>query len=1155
MNNQTPKSGRPGRFSRRKRERRGFALVLALSLMAFVLVLLLSMTTLVRVESRAAGNQLAELHARQNARLGAMVALGELQKAAGPDRRATGTAALLDDNPESPEINGVAQPHWTGVWDPDEPETPVWLVSRSDPGTAPHPETAPANGIEIVGPASTDASVRVENRTIGEEGSDSFAWWVGDEGVKAKVNTTNPYLAPGATGEEQGLSLQTAQRAAAELLDIDDDGSRIGGAFNPADADLRERLRRLRILTELPLTDADLWTDPLLRRHFHNLTTTSAGLLADSAEGGLRRDLNLAFEMDLADFNADATFAAGGERPFPLENHDIRYMFNETNGRWVRGPTWHLPRNYYRLYKPTDPDRATKENHQGGVRDASGDPVVRARPPYMGDGYRRPRNWADAGRDTLTLNLGDRRNETTRPTAMAIAPVYIRRQLVFSLEAEEVGQNADGDTEYQLILHVDPVETLWNPYNVALEFSNLLSSWNWLNMTADITVDPPDDSRKTILTKFDELGGTRQDEGFMSLETRINGTGRPDGDESERTMRMAPGEIVVFSNTEGETERNDKGITRIYLGPGLGDGVANNIQNSSEGFSRTRLDSENTLERGNRIIVPEGTRIEIEIEGDNDRPMQNRMIFMDVAPQYSMFSQLFFEDSVERPDLSWTIQELNPVPGAPRKTPVGALQIQLKAEDAEDPIPLFAQANPFAGGISPFTDGKGYEEGPDAFEIGLRKITSWNNDLVSIDPPTNRGFWGPSHEDPDISRIPAVELPTAPLLSVASLQHAHVTMLPHQPAHAVANSYASPYIPRDQVRHALATDRGNRTQVDFPYLMNEALFDRYFFSSLAPRPNATGSPSLQDVLDNALADPEGRLPNTRMRLSAGEGETDAGLRDKLLKSDGSPTAEAYRRIAENLLIDGAFNVNSTSVEAWKAVLAGTNQTDVRYRGGTETDAESPLTRYRVPPGPPDEEWRGFNTLSPDQIAGSEEKKEVGLAEAIVREVKERFAQSGGEPAPFFGIADFVNRALADNETGLKGALQAAIDRTNINNGFSKGYQTENRTDLNETDFIHPEALRGPVAAGAPGYLSQRDLLVPLGPTLATRSDTFRIRARGARTNPATGAEETEAWVEMIVQRVPEKVDPAENIGDPDPPGGFGRRFEIVDFRWLSSADI
>ena len=72
----------------------GFALMLALLLMAFMLLLSLSMTTLVEVESRAANNSLHRLHARENARLALMLAIGELQSHVGPDQRVTARADI-----------------------------------------------------------------------------------------------------------------------------------------------------------------------------------------------------------------------------------------------------------------------------------------------------------------------------------------------------------------------------------------------------------------------------------------------------------------------------------------------------------------------------------------------------------------------------------------------------------------------------------------------------------------------------------------------------------------------------------------------------------------------------------------------------------------------------------------------------------------------------------------------------------------------------------------------------------------------------------------------------------------------------------------------------------------------------------------------------
>lgn len=85
----------------------GFALVIALSLMAFVLLLLLSITTLVQVETQSAQIHSSRIKAEHNALLGLEVALGELQKAAGPDRRVSARSEILSPSPSYPRILGV----------------------------------------------------------------------------------------------------------------------------------------------------------------------------------------------------------------------------------------------------------------------------------------------------------------------------------------------------------------------------------------------------------------------------------------------------------------------------------------------------------------------------------------------------------------------------------------------------------------------------------------------------------------------------------------------------------------------------------------------------------------------------------------------------------------------------------------------------------------------------------------------------------------------------------------------------------------------------------------------------------------------------------------------------------------------------------------
>ena len=94
-------------------QRQGFALVIAISLMAFVLLLLLSLTSLVQVEGRSAKIAQSTLAARQNALLGLQEALGTLQQTAGPDQRVTATGSLWS-NPQS------GTEHLVGVWSSED---------------------------------------------------------------------------------------------------------------------------------------------------------------------------------------------------------------------------------------------------------------------------------------------------------------------------------------------------------------------------------------------------------------------------------------------------------------------------------------------------------------------------------------------------------------------------------------------------------------------------------------------------------------------------------------------------------------------------------------------------------------------------------------------------------------------------------------------------------------------------------------------------------------------------------------------------------------------------------------------------------------------------------------------------------------------------
>ncbi|TVP79222.1 MAG: hypothetical protein EA353_06720, partial [Puniceicoccaceae bacterium] len=182
-------------------KQKGFALVIALSLMGFILLLLLSIATFVRVESLSSAAALSQLEARQNALLGLQVALGELQRSAGPDQRVTATGDLLAGT-------HISRRNLAGVWDSTDGTFLQWLVSDFDRENvainfvqteALDPDL---NNVVLVGGGSALADA--DNRSIvvnlnntgilSEAGTvGRYGWWIGDEGVKARVNVDNPF--------------------------------------------------------------------------------------------------------------------------------------------------------------------------------------------------------------------------------------------------------------------------------------------------------------------------------------------------------------------------------------------------------------------------------------------------------------------------------------------------------------------------------------------------------------------------------------------------------------------------------------------------------------------------------------------------------------------------------------------------------------------------------------------------------------------------------------------------------------------------------------------------------------------------------------------------------------------------------------------------
>ncbi|HEY0944330.1 MAG TPA: hypothetical protein VGD81_03655, partial [Opitutaceae bacterium] len=449
--------------------------------------------------------------------------------------------------------------------------------------------------------------------------------------------------------------------------------------------------------------------------------------------------------------------------------------------------------------------------------------------------------------------------------------------------------------------------------------------------------------------------------------------------------------------------------------------------------------------------------------------------------------------------------------------------------------------------------------------IGKGGNSDWQHFLPSASG--TRASAGPGHDcDPDPVDVTLFEHPGPgqSLLSLGQLQHAPLSLISGYPAYAFGNSLADYRVDADRLHltptlttsdNAAATNLLH-SHYDLSWLLNHALWDRAFFSSVL----ATGAPP-----------PPVPLPNPRhVRLDDYNGA-------ELQQSE---------RAAAHLLLAGGFNINSTSEQAWRAVLGGLNRLAYDPLAPADTAAPSlagaPLARFARPTASHDlgAPWQGYRLLTENQISQ--------LARNLVAEIRIR--------GPFVSLADFVNRRLvnsappddSDADTAderLKGTLQAALDATTTagSNSFpindattapfrvADGLADAKPAGTRYFSIEHSQGIRGPDpvapyssrSAFAPKFLTQADILSAVGAGLAARSDTFVIRTYGETVNPVLDETDSahitgRAWCEAVVQRFPDYVNPADaaHVAPTVPDNQcFGRRFKIISFRWLAPSDI
>jgi hypothetical protein len=358
--------------------------------------------------------------------------------------------------------------------------------------------------------------------------------------------------------------------------------------------------------------------------------------------------------------------------------------------------------------------------------------------------------------------------------------------------------------------------------------------------------------------------------------------------------------------------------------------------------------------------------------------------------------------------------------------------------------------------------------------------------------------------------------------------------------------------------------------LDHSVLANHALYDRFYFSTFATRGSETPDTVFEKFMKGTTP-----LPSQAFQPYRPGGRSVADAKAELFAAS-KPKNDAYKSAAEYQMIQGPFNVNSTSVQAWKAVLAAmnkseivtlwakTNKIELKKADGVPILGMS-LLNGGVTGGAADfnkiddaktNDWNGHRELT--------DKELETLATKIVDEVRSR--------GPFLSMSEFVNRQVGPNgPLTRRGALEAAIADSKINDDFFKNNPEGPKvTDIAMTDisdpkiykYNTPEVVTGNPAAGAPGWISQGDLLRILEPAATVRGDTFVIRVCGEAWD-SNGKVTARAYAEAVVQRVPEYVDPVDrpsinaftDTKVAKTNKTFGRHMNLVAFRWLSGNEI
>ena len=1132
---------------------RGFTLITTISLLVLLTMIAIGVLSLSSVTLRGSQQGNGQAQARANARLALQLALGDLQRHAGPDQRVTAAADM---------INASQNRQWLGVWKTtqtsgsNELPSTRWTTTRQDSSIT-DDRTNPAitqqsffqrwmvsgNGTpsspgssltRILGPGSVQATTDFVDVPLvtTQNGSTpgGYAYWVSDQSTKADAATgadsqnlaeNNRLMQPPRTGISVLAGLENHQ-----LL---------------RDDEIRKFIshRQGELTASGSRTAWNQWR--------HSTTAASRSVLSDPIRGGLKKDLSVYLIQGSAPSNGPLYPAVTDNTP----------LLNSTL-RSIQGPRLGSLRAWSMLA-----DRSAT----AGVAPSAASELV-----AMGKFNRAP-------------NFQRFQSHPIHPV-MASVQLYTRFSYIRGF----------------LAVHLFPRIILWNPYNVRLAAAEYTIDFNHaVNDSMDverITANAGGAAGSRIISTAYDTRGAKENRMRLTIESTA----------------FEPGEALVFSpkpNASAIAGRAMPLVQRSTTGQNVMSAQVSPRQLTNFYITLNALPGVSAQDLPIRADHNKGSYYWIDMmdwwEGNPDNGLKVSM-HLGSANNYTSLLNLPLLQLVDTDN--WKRGYEGRFNNGRWK--VGGQEMVYNYETTSDFEPWartnygfrlkwWAEKNPsnlagagadrmWQGAVladynlrAPMSHHTPYDNitdnaeshhwymwGPYAVEReqGLPYLSP---ELAAHSSANgfraNPFFGGASSRPTHVYPIYDLPLPAERVVSLGRFQHAQITAFLWHANYPIGGSLVPQNLKsRDRsadVNSALSSmwttelphlpawmlqDRNSEPVIyDLAYEANYELWDRFFLSGA----NASEKTAF-------AANPAALLANRRLQ-SIGTAEP-AVLND-------------YHRAASQLLLRGGFNVNCTDPAAWRALLSSLRGLSL----GGSTGQSTPFPRNYNNTGAAYEPnsiydpqvWTGMRRLSDAQI--------TALATQIVAEVRRR--------GPFHSVADFVNRRLVRSTgvssnvsaSGLKGTLQAAIDNAGINTRFVRTELALTRTGHGRASYepgsnldawADPTHMRDNAAIGLPTCLQQGDLLQPLGSLLVSRGDTFTIRAYG-EARAADGVTVTaRAWCEAEVQRMPYYVD---RSNPPEMPpftaaGAattgftpinrvFGRRFELVSFRWLNAGEI